>query len=160
MEVKLVGAFEIQESSNTPLGLLRRLPLVEKPVRTVQKELAWYQINEPLHRSLLSEIRRANRNAIVSRYLWPGAVAGLTRISNMPRLLDWDDLDHLKLRSRLDANPWSGVRGAFAKSHVLSRIENFCLSEARTYDHVFVAKASDASEIRKRARNRVLLIAC
>jgi polysaccharide biosynthesis protein PslH len=140
---QIVGTFHVPDSGGTPAGLLAKLPLLGKPFRTVHSHLDRYHVDGRFSNWLKGAVRDGGYDGVVSRYLWPGAVGGLMGLAGIPRLLDWDDLDHLKLRSQIEADPWKGIRGSIAKALVLSKLKNFCLSAAATYDHVWVAKPSD-----------------
>ena len=83
----------------------------------------------------------------MSRYLWPGAVGRLADIRDIPTLLDWDDLDHLKLKSQIEMSPWAGIGGFVAKFLTLRKLTKTCLAEAASYDHIWVTKTSDVARI-------------
>jgi polysaccharide biosynthesis protein PslH len=140
---KIASIFFVPDREGQSASLLTRLPIVGKPFRTLQSHLANYQVDEQFSAWLKGAVRDAGYAAIISRYLWPGAVGGLPRLRAVPTLLDWDDLDHLKIRSLIEANPWTGIRGAATKSLVLWKLKKFCVAAATSYDHVWVTKPAD-----------------
>ena len=144
---RIVGAFCVADHGARSGGLLSKLPLVGRPFHTVHQHLARYEVDAPFAAWLTETVCNGNYDGVVSRYLWPGAVGGLAHIRDVPTLLDWDDLDHLRLKSHLEISPWHGIGGFVAKFLTLQKLTKTCLAEAASYDHIWVAKTSDVASI-------------
>jgi polysaccharide biosynthesis protein PslH len=142
----IVGLFHVP-GENQSTGLLQRLPLIGKPFRTAHDYRARYRVDAQFAAWLRAIIGSGRYDGVISRYLWPGAVGDLARIQSIAKLLDWDDLDHLKLASQIATDPWTGIRGFAAKTITLRTITKYCLAEAASYDHIWVAKSSDATQV-------------
>jgi glycosyltransferase involved in cell wall biosynthesis len=142
-----VGLFYIPDHGGQSTGLLSKLPVIGRPFRTVQRHLAKYELDAQFGAWLKDTIRDGSYDGVVTRYLWPGAVGGLAHIGDVPTFLDWDDLDHLKLKSQIEMNPWSGIGGIVAKFLTLRKLTRTCLAEAASYDHIWVTKTSDLGRI-------------
>jgi len=143
---RIVGYFYVPDHSRST-GLLSKLPLLGKPFRTAHAHLAKYEANAPFASWLKGSLQDGRYDGVVSRFLWPGAVGDLAHIRNVPKFLDWDDLDHLKLESQIEMSPWTGIRGLVSKSLTLRKMTNYCLAEAARYDHIWVAKSNDVARI-------------
>jgi len=143
----IVGLFYVPDHGGQSTGLLSKLPVIGRPFRTVQRHLAKYEVDAQFGAWLKDTIRDGRYDGVVTRYLWPGAVGGLAHIRDVPTFLDWDDLDHLKLKSQIEMNPWSGVGGIVAKFLTLRKLTRTCLAEAASYDHIWVTKTSDLGRI-------------
>lgn len=143
---KIVGLFHVPGRSRSP-GMLSRLPLVGRPFRTAHEHLARYEVDAQFAAWLKATLGERRYDGVVSRYLWPGAVGDLAHIQEVPKLLDWDDLDHLKLESQIEISPWTGIRGFAAKTLTLRKMTKYCLAEAASYDHIWVAKRNDVARI-------------
>ena len=143
----IVGLFYVPDHGRQSTGLLSKLPVIGRPFRTVQRHLAKYEVDAQFGEWLKDTIRYGRYDGVVTRYLWPGAVGGLAHITDVPTYLDWDDLDHLKLKSQIEMNPWSGIGGIVAKFLTLRKLTRTCLAEAATYDHIWVTKTSDLARI-------------
>jgi polysaccharide biosynthesis protein PslH len=144
---RIVGLFYVPDHGSQSTGLLSKLPLVGRPFRAVHRHLARYQVDAQFAAWLKETVHDGSYDGVVSRYLWPGAVGGLVHIRDVPTLLDWDDLDHLKLKSQIEISPWSGIGGFAAKFLTLRKMTKYCLAEAASYDHIWVAKTIDVARI-------------
>ena len=147
----IVGLFYVPDRHSKTSGLLSRLPLIGKPFRTARDHLARYEADAPFAAWLKQTLRSGRYDGVVSRFLWPGAVGDLAHLKDVPSLLDWDDLDHLKLKSQIQISPWPGIRGFVAKLLTLRKMTTYCLAEAASYDHIWVAKTSDVARIPERS---------
>ena len=127
----IVSLFYVPDHGGQSSGLLPKLPVIGRPFRTVQRHLAKYEVDAQFGAWLKDSIRDGRYDGVVTRYLWPGAVGGLARIRDVPTFLDWDDLDHLKLKSQIEMNPWSGIGGIVAKFLTLRKLTRTCLAEDR-----------------------------
>jgi glycosyltransferase involved in cell wall biosynthesis len=143
----IVSLFYVPDRGGQSTGLLSKLPVIGRPFRTVQRHLAKYEVDAQFGAWLKDSIRDGRYDGVVTRYLWPGAVGGLAQIRDVPTFLDWDDLDHLKLKSQIEMNPWSGVGGIVAKFLTLRKLTRTCLAVAASYDHIWVTKTSDLGRI-------------
>jgi glycosyltransferase involved in cell wall biosynthesis len=146
-EEKIVGLFYVPERRDHPTGLLSKLPLLGRPFRTARQHLAKYAVDAEFAAWLEGIIKAGRYDGVVSRFLWPGAVGGLACVKDVPALLDWDDLDHLKLKSQIEMSPWTGIGGLAAKFLTLRKMTNYCLAEAASYDHIWVAKTADVARL-------------
>jgi len=145
---KIVSAFHVPEHRDpVRRSVLSFLPLIGKPFRTADAHVAWYQPDAEFSGWLSRTASGGHYDAVISRYLWPGAVGGLAGLRNVPKLLDWDDLDHLKLESQLQAKPWQGPGGRLAARLTRKAVTRYCLDAASSYDHVWVAKAADCRHV-------------
>jgi glycosyltransferase involved in cell wall biosynthesis len=144
---RIVGVFYVPDRHNQSTGLLSKLPLLGRPFRTARQHLARYEVNAQFAAWLKDIIHDGCYDGVVSRFLWPGAVSGLAYVKDVPTLLDWDDLDHLKLKSQIEISPWTGIGGLAAKFLTLRKMTNYCLAEAASYDHIWVAKTGDVARI-------------
>jgi polysaccharide biosynthesis protein PslH len=143
----IAGIFHVPDDRGQSTGLLSKLPLIGRPFRTVHRYLARYEVDAQFSAWLKKTVRDAGYDAVVSRFLWPGAVGDLAHLEDVPTLLDWDDLDHLKLESQIDVSPWTGIGGLAAKFLTLRKLTKTSLAEAAAYDHIWVAKTSDVARI-------------
>ena len=143
----IVGLFCVPDRGSQSTGLLSKLPLVGRPFRTVHQHLARYEFDAQFAAWLDETVAGGSYDGVVSRYLWPGAVGRLAHIRDIPTLLDWDDLDHLKLKSQIEISPWAGIGGLVAKFLTLRKLTKTCLAEAAAYDHIWVTKTGDVARI-------------
>lgn len=148
---KIVGLFYVPDRGSRSAGLLSKLPLIGKPFRTASEHLARYEVDPQFAAWLKKTVHSGRYDGVVSRFLWPGAVGGLAYLKDMPSILDWDDLDHLKLKSQIEISPWTGIGGLVAKFLTLRKMTNYCLAEAASYDHIWVAKTSDVARIAEKS---------
>jgi polysaccharide biosynthesis protein PslH len=144
---RIVGLFYVPDRRNHSTGLLSKLPLIGRPFRTSRQHLARYEVDARFAAWLKDIVHEGRYDGVVSRFLWPGAVGGLAYLKDVPTLLDWDDLDHLKLKSQIEMSPWTGIGGFAAKSLTLRKMTNYCLAEAACYDHIWVVKTGDVGLI-------------
>jgi polysaccharide biosynthesis protein PslH len=81
---------------------------------------------------------------IVGRYLKAAAKAGLLEQSNIPTLLDLDDIDYRLFQSHLEQTPWPGLGGKLAASLVTKQLRSICDCAVRQFSATWVCSEEDA----------------
>lgn len=125
-------------------GIISLVPFASRIARAVNDFTSPYRADPELEHWLRNLVRERKYDCVVSRYLWPSIATGLENLDSVVKVLDWDDLDHLKFQSSVRAVPWPGAGGWLGSRIVYSRIRSSGLRAASRFDHVWVAKPTDA----------------
>lgn len=141
-------------SHNVVACIVRKPPVDNSPVsrfgpfkqlaRTVRQYQFNYELDPTVHQELQKVLeQRGPYDLIVGRYLQPVIQSGADRIKDIPKLLDFDDIDWQTLKSNIREKPWPGLGGKIGASLLLSRVKQACDKSLDRFDHVFVTSEED-----------------
>lgn len=88
---------------------------------------------------------------LVSRYLQPALHAGVSRHPQVPKLLDFDDIDWATLDTSLRDKPWPGWSGRVSSRLALKTVRRACDDALKQFKAVFVTSAEDNVLLEDRA---------
>ncbi|GIW77204.1 MAG: hypothetical protein KatS3mg104_2267 [Phycisphaerae bacterium] len=118
------------------------------PFKQLARTIRQYQFNyepDPTVQDRLQRVleQHGPYDLIVGRYLQPVIQSGADRIKDIPKLLDFDDIDWQTLKSSIREKPWPGLGGKIGASLLLSRVKQACEKSLDRFDHVFVTSEED-----------------
>ncbi len=134
----IIASFPRPYSSHSNSGVIPRVPLFAKPMQMVKD----IQGNLRPDREISTWLQGhggASFDLIVSRFLRPAMLANAGSAPGIPVILDWDDVDYLKLGSQFAANPWPGFRGRMTMLLALSWMTRVCNTHLRRFAHVWLS---------------------
>jgi glycosyltransferase involved in cell wall biosynthesis len=84
---------------------------------------------------------------IVGRYLAASLMGGMTNpaAAEIPKLLDFDDMEWQTLEAQLKHDPWPGIKGRIGATMVLNEVRRICFNSLGLFRHVWVTSAEDAA---------------
>lgn len=88
-------------------------------------------------------VSQQDYTAVVSRYLHPGAAADLSPELGVPLLLDFDDVDYVKLKNSQAARPWRGLKGRLGAALALLQLRRLTTHWLRRYDYAWVVQTRE-----------------
>lgn len=144
----IVASFPREPFEPLPPGFLDRIPLFGKPLGTARTYESSLWPDAEIRNGLQHLAASAGYDLLVCRFLRPAALADLGRCSRVPVMLDWDDVDYLKLRSYFAIHPWTGMRGRLAMRLAMAAVTRRCNALLESFAHVWLA--SPAEHLAKR----------
>lgn len=91
-------------------------------------------------------LRERHYDLIVSRYLQPIMQSGAIHL-DVPKVLDFDDIDHLTLQAQIADRPWTGLGGKLGARRVIARVTEICTSALKQFQSVFVTSDEDRAAL-------------
>lgn len=127
------------------------------PIAKVKQTIFRYVAQYLPDSAVVSQFDRVIRehgpyDLIVSRYLSPAMKVGLSRITNVPKILDFDDVDWGTFQSSVKHKPWTGLRGRLTQRLVQSSIKRTCIKALDSFDAIWVTSDEDQREVPKITR--------
>lgn len=141
-------------SQNVVACIVRNPPTDHLPVwgfgpfkqlaRTIRQYQFHYELDPAVHDQLQSVLKQHGPyDLIVGRYLQPVIQSGADQVNNIPKLLDFDDIDWQTLGSSIREKPWPGLGGKIGAAQVLFRVKRACQKTLERFDHIFITSEED-----------------
>lgn len=141
-------------SQNVVACIVRKPPTDNLPVwgfgpfkqlaRTIRQYQFHYELDPAVHDQLQRVLKQHGPyDLIVGRYLQPVIQSGADQVNNIPKLLDFDDIDWQTLGSSIREKPWPGLGGKIGAAHVLFRVKRACQKTLERFDHIFITSEED-----------------
>lgn len=119
-----------------------------KVVHTLLKYRFPYQVNSAAAKQFDEILSKYGPyDVVVSRYLSPAMKVGLSRVTDVPKLLDFDDVDWSTFKSTVDHKPWSGLRGKLTQHLVSKDIKDTCVRALNGFDGIWVTTREDLRDV-------------
>lgn len=91
-------------------------------------------------------IRERRYDLVIGRYLQPVMQSGAIKV-DVPKILDFDDIDHLTLQAQIAAKPWTGLGGKLGAKRSIARVTDICTTALKQFQTVFVTSEEDRAAL-------------
>ncbi len=136
--------------------IVREAPAVQRPwylpgplgsASVVERKYAAnYQV-DPAAAAKAQALLKVNRyDLVVGRYLQPMMQSGALKL-DIPKILDFDDIDHLTLQAQVTAKPWPGLGGKLGAKRAVARVTDICTTALKQLQTVFVTSEEDRAAL-------------